>query len=245
MAWKTPTQEEMLNFTVSQNTLDKITLEYFDVLNTYNGKSNNSYAYGHLAAFKFIFMELIGKPNFPVQDPSSMKLYNLEKHIWWLKRINFMIFEPLTKNPTLKDNENIPKKYQLGVWRQEPTTNLYSIAPEPSLIPKIMYNWLKDISLVNKIILEKIDNPIDLDQNLAKKIPAICYEQSFFFSSVQPFIFGNNQMGRWMENILRWQWKMPFKIRTPMSPDYKKWQDNLEKWEKQRLPKIIERAKQI
>lgn len=247
MPWKIPTVDEMCKFTTSQNQLDKIKIDYTDVQNTYYSKNKNPYAYGHLATFKFAYTELIGKPNFPVQDTLIHKINynNLDKHIWWLKKMNYIIFEPITRDAILKENENSPKKWQLGSWRQVPTFNLNSLAPEPELIPKIMYIWLKEFAVVNKIILEKIDNPTELDQNLAKKIPAICYEQSFFFSVVQPFAYGNNQMGRWMENILRWQWKMPLKIRMPETPEYKKWTDNLEKWEKQRLSKFISKAKEL
>ena len=154
------------------------------------------------------------------------------------------MLSPLVGHPIVAEAADSPQRQFIGNWRQIPAMNTFSVAPQPDLIPKLMHNWLLEIATLNEEVINNLDRLYAITKEKAHQMEKTTHQASLFISTVQPFTYANNRLGRLVENTLRLHWHFPWK---PCGPghDYDQYVKDLVEFQKTELPKRIEIAKQL
>lgn len=231
-----PTKEQTFSYIVNTHDLDRISCPQAEVNGTYTGKFCNPYVDGHLRAFNYIFTKLLDKDDFPCKSAKT------PQSLSWLKEIHSIMLSPLltTKYISIPD-EDKPPRSQIGTFRIEPATNVYSLAPDPKIIHKILYNWLEDVYGLHQRFKEKAKNPTGLTRKEADLLNLTAYNSLLMMSTVQPFAVANNRMGRLVENIFRLQWRLPFRVPSK-GEVYDKFIKDLTAYQQNTLPQMVKKA---
>ena len=253
MPAKLPSQEEAFAFIAGTHDVDRIPCSYGAVFATYQGRSKNSYADGHLKALQYIFTRLIDKPDFPTKDARTLtNSFKSNLALNWLRELHYTMLAPVVSDPlllnpdrqNLETNSNLPNRNELGTYRQRQAANSYSLAPAPAFIPKILHNWLLDITVLHNEVKSKLDTAFGITKETAHKLEQTTYNSLLLLSTCQPFACCNNRLGRLVENALRLQWHLPWKI-TRQGQDYDQFTQDLVEYQQSQLPKVIRRAQDI
>lgn len=244
---KLPSQKDAFDFICGTHLVERININYSEVDKTYNGTAKilNPYVDGHLRAMTYIFDKLVGKQDFPARSPKFLtNRFKSDVALNWLKDLNSIMLTPLVGHPMLSQDPNTPQRQFIGVWRQIPAMNTFSVAPQPELIPKLMHTWLCDIATLNEEVFPLLNKPYDITKEKAHLMEQTAYNASMFIAVTQPFTYANNRLGRLVENALRLHWHFPWK---PCSHNhiYEQYIKDLVTFQQHELPKLIARTKDL
>lgn len=216
MPRKLPTEQELVDFIVATHNCDHITLTHQDVTNTIKNTGVPSpYVQGHRKALKYAVIDLCGSTDFPIRDISMLSQDNVLTHLHWLTELHSMIMYPVAQANLFSYAENNISTSQCGTLRSTSKALAFNMAPEPNIIPTLLFLWLKELATINNEVKDNIDNPYGLTQYQAKRMGNFAKETPMFISCLQPFDNGNNLVARIVENIIRINWYMPWKIINP------------------------------
>ena len=219
-----PKEDELMQFIVQTHTIDHIPVTAKDVATTLKirrggqlmeGESpvKNPYVTGHFDAFNFIFHTLIGSVDFPCKSLVALtNHYHSDTALWWLRELHTKVIYPVAQHFGLQGDVSAPKTYECGVYRCQPRMLAFTNAPEPEQIQQLLHLWLLDIATFHEQIKGKIHNPYGLSRSEAEQLYFKPLESQMFISCLQPFEHGNNQISRLVENALRLQWGLPWKM---------------------------------
>lgn len=230
------------------HSLERIDLKMAEIQNTYQGKMKipNPYADGHFKALSFAYHHLIDKDYFPAKDQGTLTdKSKSDAALFWLKDLNKTLLHPLTNHPVMLSQEdaNVVLAHQIGKYRQNEMALSNRMAPHPSLIPSLLHLWLRDFAGVHHRLNKKAATAFSLSPQEAKELSNFAHHTLLFFSSVQPFQSANNRTGRLLENILRLQWRLPWK---PLNKEeYEKFIAELENYQLKELPNLIAKAQSV
>ncbi len=239
MTIKKPSLAEIIQFTANTHIVEGIdTVTHQSVSNTAQRKEKNIYAHGHLAALSYAVHTLLPSPDYPARNPDFKDIPQMESNIHWLKHLN-----SLTQSPLIADMNNHYVLSKIGIWRIDNASNTFTNAPNPFLIPYIMFNWLKRLTKIHNGVKNKLDNPYGLSQSEFIDMRNFAEEQPVFFSTVQPFKYDNNRFGRLIENVILLGWNLPLKP-NPITT-YEKFKESLEDYQQSNLQTIIKEANSL
>lgn len=241
-----PTEQNLFDIVVSTHAADRITISKDDTQKTWKKEIQNPYAHGHFMSLMYILHNLRLSADFPVKEPALLTdIQKSSVSLAWLKTLYTKMTEPLINSPLFEGDLNGPSRIHLSQYRYTPTLAITKQAPDPSMIPAIMHNWIKDIGTYHHSIKNKVLNPFAFNANDAKELMTTIREIPLFFSIVQPFGYGNQRLGRLVEIAFRWIWNVPIVYYWPNSKEYDKLLEDLQTYEKEKLPLIIEKAKSV
>lgn len=243
---KLPEQDKAFMFIRGTHEVDGIDLSPAEINATYKGKIQNPYADGHLQAINYIF-NLLDKEQFPAHSYSMLtNRFKSNMALHWLRDLHSLITTPILNSPINTDPANLQPilRSQIGTYRVTDAMNAFSLCPPPNLIPKILHNWLLDITRLNEETMEKISKPFGISRKDAMNLEKTSHETLMMFVTVQPFSVANNRLGRLVENALRLQWRLPWKV-TAKNEEYEQYTMNLATFQKETLPILVRKAKEL
>lgn len=247
-----PNQQDAFAFICGTHDIDRINCSNSTILATYQGKHKDPYADGHLKALQYIFTELVDKMHFPAKNIQSLtNSFKSNLALNWLRELHFIMLTPVVVDPlfdtdrqSLEITSNAPRQNELGVYRNRIASNSFSLAPTPDLIPKILHNWLIEITTLHDKVKGKMESAFGITREIAHELDETAYKSLLLISTVQPFACCNNRLGRLVENALRLQWHLPWKV-TTKGHSYEKFIDDLEDFQKSDLHQVIKEAQSI
>lgn len=236
-----PTEQEIFNFVSSTHAADRINLTSDQIQNTWSQKGlPNPYAQGHFRAHMYVVNQLLPSSDFPAKGVGTIKsVGDSHSALFWLRDMHQKVTLPLVGHPFLDDDVNAPRIEQVGKYRMVPTMAVDKPAPPSDLIPRLMHNWLVQYASFHDKIKGKIDNPYGMDKETALDIYKHAYEVNLFFCVVQPMSCLNQRMGRLLENTFRIAWRLPMKIYTPQSTDYRNLPSHIKQFQDESLPNLV------
>lgn len=245
MQAKLPSPQETFSFILGTHEVDRIPLTYGEIQSTFNRKASNPYAAGHLQAINHVNTRLIDKLGFPARDTRTLtNSFKSDMALTWLRELHSLMLTPfLTWARNMDpDNQNPVMRNQIGVYRSIPASNSFSICPDPSLISKILHNWLMDITRLDQEVRPKMSSAFGITKEKAIELERTAYDALLMITTVQPFPIANSRIGRLVENALRLQWRLPWKI-TRKNDKYEDYIEDLVEYQQSILPVIIKRGK--
>jgi hypothetical protein len=249
MPIRKPALEDTLQFVAQTHDVENLPCNYMETSDTVLAQKDktkriNLFADGHLRALSYAQNKLVDTTDFPAKDPKILtNKYKSDECLFWLKELHKLAFSPIIKHPIESVKPDGPKLHHMGTWRTEVAHNLLGLAPAPAIIPAIMHNWLLELAKLHHLIKDKLDNPHGIDKITYRKMALLIKDQPLFFSCVQPFPYANNRFGRLIENVIRIAWRQP--LRFMIGSGYENFKADLEPYQAEKLPAIIEQAKLV
>jgi hypothetical protein len=184
---------------------------------TLKQKDADPYVEGHLRAITLV-QQLAEDPELIPTTVTS--IFDFDNKFPWLKRMHRNLMRPVSEmGLKMLDNSQI-KPEEVGVYRQSTKSlkrhdangNLVTVEfPDPLLVRELLTEWARDICQFHDEHRRTIEygrytnDDIDLFVNKA-------YESNLKISCIKPFADGSNRVGRLVENMLRLNWGLPWKI---------------------------------
>lgn len=251
MPFNRPNEQDVFAFIANSHNLEgsgetKVTVG--DITRTYRKQGAlNLFADGHLQAIGHIF-DMIDKDFFPVKDPVAVRnLPQSNAALFWLRDIHNKMMMPLTNDPSSKDDPNSIQKWTVGKYRQVDAYislgDTIKPAPHPSLIPKILHNWINHVAEIHCQIKEKAKQPFGLSKEQAINLDKVAHESSILLSCLQPFQHASNRHARLVEHALRMQWRLPWKRLTPEM--YDEFIEDVTAYARMKLPSDVAHAQSV
>lgn len=239
---KPPTEQEIWSYVAFTHHIDRVKLGQDEVINTWHQKGLvNPFAQGHFRAIMYIIHKLLPSNDFPLKDGAVLNnVPESETALFWLRELHRKMADPLINHMLLIDDVNAPSSMQVGSYRMMPAMAVISPCPPPDMIPKLMYNWLKDYSDFHNKIKDQINNPYAFDKEMAYQIIRKAYEVNLFFCSIQPMGCLNQRFGRLLENCYRLGWNLNLKMKQD---DH--FVTDLEKYQNEQVPILIRNCSSV
>jgi hypothetical protein len=185
---------------------------------------------------------LLDKDYFPAKLGNISDPNKAEASLFWLKDLHKAMLTPVVNHAiaTEQEDQNVVLIHQLGKYRTVDVPLSTRMAPHPELIKPILHTWLRDVAGVHNRLGLKARKVYGLTPQEARELADTAQRTKMLFSVVQPLSYANNRFGRLLENILRLQWRLPWKDLS--KNDYEKFIQQLGEFEIQQLPQIIQKA---
>ncbi len=239
-----PPHEQPYAFVYWTHNLERIDVKMPEIQSAHQGRAKipNPYADGHFAALGFAYNHLLDKDYFPAKLSNISDPNKAEAALFWLKDLHKAMLTPVVNRAiaTEQEDQNIVLMHHLGKYRTVDVPLSTRMAPHPELIKPILHQWLRDVAGVHDRLGAKARKVYGLKPQEAKELSDTAQMTKMLFSVVQPLSYANNRFGRLLENILRLQWRLPWKDLS--KNDYEKFVQQLGEYEIQQLPNIISAA---
>jgi hypothetical protein len=218
-----PPKDDLFSFVYMTHTKERIDLKMAEIQSTFLNKSTNKgkqslrvmnpYADGHFQALGYAWNQLIDKDHFPGKPTALVTIQKSDTALFWLRELHKQMSQPLANLPVALEYEdpNVVFPSSLGRYRQKDVALTSVMAPHPQLIKNLLHGWINDVASVNERLYPKAVQLYALKKNEAEELVKTAHLATILFSCVQPFQSGNNRIGRILENILRLQWRLPWK----------------------------------
>jgi hypothetical protein len=239
-----PSFDLIVNFIYWTHKIERTELSFNEIHSCYKSKSKvkNPNIDGHYKAIGYIF-DMIDKDFFPTK--SILLINNIQKSeaaLFWLKEMHFHLADPLMKSAIMIDDFSISKS-QIGKYRTTEEMLTTRLTPHHSLIPALMHIWINDLAKLHIPIADKVKQPYGITKEKAKELSDFAYETQLLFSCVMPFKVSSNKFARLLENALRLQWRLPWKVTSDEL--YNKFIQDVQKFQAGKLDEYIKRSQDI
>jgi hypothetical protein len=213
-----PSQDQLISFIVANNAMEKLACPPDEVLKTYQRKTLNPLAAGHISSILYA-IKLAGTKTFPARmtyefsDPAQS-----DKNLYWLRDLHSKLMKPIAEYgsavPELDVCPIAPAdcgNYRLQ-YRQilDFRTGGYRIFPKPSQVKPLMHWWYKDLGTFHLKMAPKIDRAV-LEIDDIKAVNEEAYNKHIQLMCIHPWIDGSGRVGRIVENALRLRWGLSWK----------------------------------
>ena len=197
--------------------------------------SPNPYVEGHLRAITLV-QQLATDPNL---IPDSVNtIFEFDEKFPWLRRMHRNLMRPIAEYGQMMLDPSYIHPTEVGVYRQTPKfikreeeRRIVDVAmPDPLFVRELLTEWGRDICQFNNDMQRVIEfgrySSEDVEAFVAK-----AYEANLKLSCIKPFSDGSNRLGRLVENLLRLNWGLPWKIikfeeKDELLQDLRRMQDN-------------------
>jgi hypothetical protein len=243
-----PQMDELIRFIYETHLVEKLNCPMEAITQALKRAPNpNPYVVGHFDAINYL-MTLIDNPDVPAKAPDLLtNVYRSDEALFWVKEMHAKMTLPLAQASHLsqwEDELNRVKQYECGVLRNVPVALAFSMAPPPHLLPYILHNWLNQVGTLHAEVKDKVNNPYGLTREKAAELAKTSYNTLLLFANIQPFNYGSNRIGRLVENILRLNWRMPWK-HVPINNEYERFVRDVQTFNTSELPKIVAQAENL
>jgi hypothetical protein len=205
----------------------------------------NPYVVGHFEAINYIIKQG-DTDDFPIKDSRLISSwYTSDEQLHWLRKIHSLMTFPIARNINPEWLEDTKKcaQHECGVYRDKRATLAFSYAPNHEDIPKILHVWFKQLIDIHERVKDNLDNPHGISQGDAKAMYEFTDQTGLLFPNLLAFGYGNNRLGRLVENLIRLKWHMRWKAAP--SGVYDDYVRDIQRFHVEQMPKYIEAIKEF
>jgi fido (protein-threonine AMPylation protein) len=91
--------------------------------------------------------------------------------------------------------------------------------PDPDNIRPLLASLFRSLCEFHQEMKDKIENPSLLEREDIKELAAKAYDANLRICCIKPFNDGSNRVARLVENLLRLNWGLRFKVITAQEKD--------------------------
>jgi hypothetical protein len=177
------------------------------------GKENGDpLATGQFAAVNIVLRDLAPKEEFLTPPEKLRSEIDSHEHLLWLRNLHVTIMTPIAALGEKNLDPNTPLRHTLGHYRSSRKVLGPRVMPSPFAIKRLLHRWLLDISQFNKDMSYKLKHPFMLSKMDLIAMAERAYTANLQLCCIKPFEDGSNRIGRLVENALRLNWGLPWKI---------------------------------
>ena len=205
-----PTRDEQIAFTYHSTRIERIPLSKKDIDQTLSGSKINPFVEGQLKCLN-LTKTLASNENF-IPHPDNVKTYNVLDHLEWMKNLHKNMLKTVAEYGYKMNDPNLIHPKYVGKWRDSTHWVSETQMPNPFKIKQHLHHWLLNIANFHQQYKEKIEQPHLLNQQDIINLVNQTYDANLRICCIKPFQDGSNRIARLIENILRLNFGLPFKI---------------------------------
>lgn len=211
-----PDQETLIAFIYHTHRLERIPMNKKSIEQAISKTEPNHFVEGHLRAINRV-LQLA--PQYDLIPNKIDNVFEFDDKFDWIKKIHQNIMKPIADFGQMTLDGSYIHHTNVGVYRQIPksitTETEFQITkvdmPDPIVIRKLLTEWAEDICQFHNKMNRIIDFGRYADEDVELLIDK-AYEANLRISCIKPFTDGSNRLGRLVENLLRLNWGLPWKI---------------------------------
>lgn len=209
-------QDVLIAFIYHTNRIERIPMNKKIIEDTLYQKESNPYVEGHLRAITLVHQLAVDPDLLPNQVNT---IFEFDDKFAWLKRLHRNIMRPIAEFGVMTLDNSLIHPNDVGAYRQssksiksEQNNIIIDIEmPGPLTIREHLKNWANDLCSFHNKMKRTIEygrySKLDTEALIDK-----AYEANLKLCCIKPFTDGNNRLGRLVENLLRLNWGLPWKI---------------------------------
>ena len=213
-----PSQETLIAFMYHTNRIERIPMSKRVIEDTLTKKDTNPYIEGHLRAITLI-QQLAVDPNLLPEKVNTV--FDFDEKMPWLKRIHRNLMRPIAEYGIMTLDKSYIHINDVGSYRQvsksirsEKENVIVDVEmPGPLVIRELLVEWANDLCQFHNDMRRTIEYGRYSNEDTDKMVDK-AYEANLKISCIKPFTDGSNRTGRLVENLLRLNWGLPWKIIT-------------------------------
>lgn len=211
-----PSQDTLIAFIYHTNRIERVPMNKKIIEDTLAQKEPNPYVEGHLRAITLVQQLAVDPDLLPKQVKN---IFEFDEKFSWLKRLHRNIMRPIAELSTMTIDPELIRPSEVGNYRQsiksirsERDNRIVDIEmPGPLTIREHLKDWANNICSFHNNIRRTIDYGRYTNQDADAMIDK-AYEANLQLCCIKPFTDGSNRLGRLVENLLRLNWGLPWKI---------------------------------
>lgn len=209
-------KDTFIAFIYHTNRIERIPMNKRTIETAISGKEPNPFVEGHLRAITLI-LKLATDPNLIPNKINNT--FELDEKIPWLKKIHRNIMRPVAEfGETMLDQSYIHRN-DVGNYRQsyksiktETENAIIDVhMPTPMTIKEHLKDWISDLCHFHNDMRKTIDYGRYSNKDV-ESLVSKAYEANLTISCIKPFADGSNRTGRLVENLLRLNFGLPWKV---------------------------------
>lgn len=199
----------LLDFTYVTNRIERIPIPVEEVKGTADKTCiPNPYIVGQLTCITLI-QRLAKNENL---IPDKITYANTLNDLSFLTRIHLNMMKPIS---IYQENMQVPNPYPIsecGQWRYSRKFIIDKEMPSPYTIQEHLFDWITSLVEFQAIKKNKIEIAQGYDQEDIREIVEQCYDSGIRLCCIKPFTDGSNRVSRLVEQLLRMNFGLPWKI---------------------------------
>lgn len=211
-----PDNDLLIAYIYHTHRIERIPMSKKTIEDTLAQRDPNPYVEGHLRAITLV-LELAVKPDLIPETVTS--IYDFDEKFGWLKRLHRNIMRPVAEHGQMLHDYSYIHPTQVAVFRDsekslttERDGKIIEVEmPDPLKIRELLLAWSQDLCAFNQEHLRLI-NYGHYNNEEAEMLIQKAYEANLRISCIKPFSDGSNRLGRLVENLIRLNWGLPWRI---------------------------------
>ncbi len=204
-----PSREYLSSFAYHSTRIERIPVPYQAIANTLSGSKPHPYLQGQFSAINFV---LEAAPNPDLIPASSRDARQSLDQLKFLRLIHINLFSVVAEQRDVIQDMSLPEPKDLGQWRQGPLVAAGKEYPNPVLVPHLLHDWWTDLIGFHSLFRAKIETPGSIEEPDIQQLSQKAHEAHLKLYNIKPFDYGSNQVSRLLENLLRLNWGLPWRI---------------------------------
>lgn len=207
-------EEEKVNFIMHSNSFERIVHKYDQIQAHLLFPSRADPAVsGQMRCLHLIFE--LAKNIDLIPKPEVINSKNFDKVFPWVKQLHKNLLHDFSrKGEELLNQIDYPQPEDLGNYRNEPKSLGHRIMPPPEEIKPLLVSLFSNYSKTYHKYKEGIEAPILMEDKDWLCLENQIHQTSLGFACIKPFKEGSNRTARLIENLLRLNTGLRFKINT-------------------------------
>lgn len=181
-------------------------------------REGNPYVEGHLRAITLV-QQLAVNPNLLPERVDTV--FDFDEKFPWIKRLHKNLMRPIAEFGVMALDPSYIHLNEVGVYRHsakfirtEKENAIIDVEmPDPLVLRELLRDWGNDLCQFHNEMRRTIEYGRYSDDDTEAFVNK-AYEANLKISCIKPFTDGSNRLGRLIENLLRLNWGLPWKIIT-------------------------------
>ena len=211
-----PSQDTLIAFIYHTNRIERIPMNKRDIEDAIAQREPNPYVEGHLRAITLV-QQLAPDPKLLPERVNT--IFEFDEKFPWLKRLHRNLMRPVAEFGVMTLDPSIIHPTDVGSYRQtaksirtERDNMIIDVEmPGPLTIREHLRDWANDLCSFHNDMRRTIEYGRYSDSDTEALVDK-AYEANLKLSCIKPFTDGSNRTGRLVENLLRLNWGLPWKI---------------------------------
>ena len=205
-----PSRNALTSFIHHTLRMERIPASPQDIDQVLKGASSNPWIEGQFKAVNVV-ISLASNPDLLPQDPPDSHRQALDQLVF-LRQLHLNQFRLVSEHAQKLQDPTIIDSREVGAWRSNPHFVGSTEMPNPVQIPFLLHDWWKDLIAFHNQYRHKIETPGLLEQDDLTALVQKAYQSHLQLACIKPFQDGSNRTARLVENLLRLNWGLPWKI---------------------------------
>lgn len=205
-----PSADTLTAFAYHSTRIERIPLSKQDIDQTLAGTKVNPFFEGQLKVCDLSLMLAANPDLIPPNQPANWQ--NSLQQLAFLQQYHRNLMNSIARYGIQMEDPTLIKPSQVGEWRDERKWVVDREMPSPIMVPHHLHDWWTDLIDFHNRYREKIEMPQLLDEEDLKALADKAYEANLKLCCIKPFVDGSNRLGRIIENLLRLNFGLPWKV---------------------------------